>query len=452
MSLVNDMLRDLDGRLSTRGEDATLDGLRPAASTPRGGRSGWVASGILALGLLGAALWAWRGAALPDGQSPSAPVSGPPVAPTPAPAPTPASRPPAEPPSVPAATLVLEASPPPRAPAPAAVVERLTTHHGRDQTRLVLDLDRSVGYTVAHDEDRLRLTVEDARLGVPLPETLLDGPLIREAHSSQEGAVLVISLGLTRSVRVQSSLLRPMGGALPQLVLSLREDAPAEPAPATPRRAPETAPRATPRRLPVVKQAHRPSPAEVAEAAYAGALEAARHGELPAAIDALETLLERHGDHRGARESLATLLAGTGREVEARTVLHEGLERSPGHLPFLRLQARLLAGAGELDAAVGLLEQAVTGARDDAQLLALLAALYQRQGRHAESVRRYSEALALQPGQAPWWAGLAIGLEARGDAEQARQAYAAALERGSALVPNLRAYVAGRLAALGGAR
>jgi tetratricopeptide (TPR) repeat protein len=107
------------------------------------------------------------------------------------------------------------------------------------------------------------------------------------------------------------------------------------------------------------------------------------------------------------------------------------------------LLARLKVAQGDYDAAVRLLE-AGTG---DPQLLATLGALYQRQGRAAESAAAYRRALEIEPAVGAWWAGLAIALESAGQPAAAPEAYRRALRFGG-LDARLDRYARERLAAL----
>ena len=182
-----------------------------------------------------------------------------------------------------------------------------------------------------------------------------------------------------------------------------------------------------------------------AERDYAQARRELAAGQEPEALRLLLQALDLDPDHRGARESLLEVLLGRGRVAEAERLLLEALARHPGDLGFALRYARLLVGQGREPAAIDLLEPHA-GAVGDGEHLALLAALYQRQARYAESVASYRLALAAN-GRSAWWLGLGISAEGAGDGAAARDAYQKALDGGGLTQP-LRAYAEARLSAL----
>ncbi|MFC4258403.1 tetratricopeptide repeat protein [Marinobacter lacisalsi] len=164
-----------------------------------------------------------------------------------------------------------------------------------------------------------------------------------------------------------------------------------------------------------------------------------------------------------AAEAALTELADTqtapqSRYVFARGVLARGnVDRAlawvPEDLaarhPDLRLiRARAILAGGDLDQAVATLRSGVPPVKDNVEYRVTLATLLQQQGQSDQAANHWAELIAWDNGQAPWWVGLAIALEGRGDVPGARRAYqqAAALP---GLAPSLADYVRQRLQTLG---
>ena len=183
-------------------------------------------------------------------------------------------------------------------------------------------------------------------------------------------------------------------------------------------------PRATATAAGAVKSVRRTPPRPLERARQAIAT-----GELAAAESLLHDRLRSAPADRAARELLIGLMLRGERHVEVMQQLETGLDQHPGHLKFVIIKARLLADAGELDGATALLEGTPVGRADRAQILQMLAALYQRQGQAELAVERYRELLALKPAAGEAWAGLAVSLDSQGDTAAAA-AYRRALEIG----------------------
>lgn len=180
------------------------------------------------------------------------------------------------------------------------------------------------------------------------------------------------------------------------------------------------------------------SPAEQAENAYrAGAL-LARQGMPTQAAERLRHALTLDPAHLAAREALAALLLDNSDSVAAHDLLVEGLALAPQHRPYVVGLVRLYADAGDAAAAVALLENYGVPRSSDTELLAYLAALYQRLERHHDAAGAYRHALEFNPMEAKWWLGLGLSLEATARWQEAREAYRRAISTG--LEPALAGY------------
>lgn len=172
-----------------------------------------------------------------------------------------------------------------------------------------------------------------------------------------------------------------------------------------------------------------------------------REGDLARAEVRLGRYLKERPGSREGRELLLGLMLRGDRRQAAMDQLDIGLARHPAHTPFLLIKARLLHEQGSTDAALTVLEAHRHGGRATPEMLKMLGALYQQQGGYSAAAEVYRELTGLRQNDGPAWAGLAISLDAAGDAG-AREAYARALRVGG--LPQAAAdYAAQRLAELG---
>lgn len=157
------------------------------------------------------------------------------------------------------------------------------------------------------------------------------------------------------------------------------------------------------------------------------ALKMIRAGKVSEAVSQLQTFIRDMPQALASRETLAGMLLSQGQLESAAILLDQGLARVPDHLAFVKLQARVLMASDQYGDALAVLENRYQGPQDnmleDWEFLSLLAPLYQRQERHIESVRVFRKLLDLNPEQAQWWIGQAISLEALGMREDALAAY-----------------------------
>lgn len=189
----------------------------------------------------------------------------------------------------------------------------------------------------------------------------------------------------------------------------------------------------------------------VATQQYTTAVTALRGGDQPGAETALRAALTALPGHTAATQALTALLLQQGRGSEADTVLAEALAHHPQQPALIILRARLLAERGQDRAAVALLQplddaeaQALLGALqqrlgDDAAA----AAAYRRALANAPRTGSVNGS-----NQGAWWLGLAISLERSRQPDAALEAYRRALAD-SRLDAQVNDYVRSRIAALG---
>lgn len=213
---------------------------------------------------------------------------------------------------------------------------------------------------------------------------------------------------------------------------------PAKPA----RTAPSERPKANIRRVPE-------TPAQRAAHDYDQAVKALRDGDSTRGEALLRKALARKPVFADARLLLAGVLMRAHRNKAALKILTEGIEQGGGGRSRLALlKARIFAQRGQLPAAVSVLEHNAPNLRGHAAYHARLAAYEEQAAQYAAAATEYRALVATSPGNARWWLGLAIALDQQGKAGAAT-AYGKALDAGG-LPSRASAYAHSRLKALGG--
>jgi MSHA biogenesis protein MshN len=180
----------------------------------------------------------------------------------------------------------------------------------------------------------------------------------------------------------------------------------------------------------VNKQAVPLAPAQSSAVTYQSAYELVSMNRLREAESLLRTALTRDPAQIQLRELLTGLYIKGGRWVEASEVLASGLQVTPNHTPFIKLQARTLMQLNQDLRAIEILVSRAPPVASDPEHHALLAALYQRQHNHLAAIKTYTEVLTVQPKAGVWWVGMAISLEALAKQPEAQAAYAQARATG----------------------
>lgn len=279
------------------------------------------------------------------------------------------------------------------------------------------------------------------RYGAPVPSST---PVLAQAPA-------VVPPPAARTAPAASAPVAPVGADVAPARVTASHPSPVAPAPVTAAAAPMPAPRAvvstdTAEPAVVEKTARPRSPQQQAAIDYQHGVAALRSGDHKVAESAFRSALQHDAGHLLARETLAAMLLGAGRLIEADEVLEQGRRFFARNPTLALLLARLRVEQGQTGAAVTILEQSLHAAVARADYLAFLAALYQRELRYDDSVESYGRALAIQPQQSSWWVGMGISLENAGRREDAVKAYEQAAE--GSLPPQLQEHVRSRLQAL----
>jgi MSHA biogenesis protein MshN len=217
-----------------------------------------------------------------------------------------------------------------------------------------------------------------------------------------------------------------------------RASRPAErvPAPATPAR---PAPAAEP-----ASQAGALTSRQQGENAYRRALAALQEGRVTEGIAALEQAVHVYPRHEAARQTLVGLLIENGQADEAIRHARLALALDANQPQLAMVLARLqLERGGPADET---LLRSLPYAANNADYIAFLAGVLQKQGRHAQAAEQYEAALRLRPDNGVWWMGLGMARQGQNLRTNAREAYLKAREAG--LSPELQAFVERRLGQL----
>lgn len=374
MSLINQMLRDLDARRAPAADRAQLQNAVHAA--PRRPARLLSVFGLVAVGvaLAGAGAWYWL-----TGRAQPAPQ----VQAIPAPQPAPQAGQPAAAAAAAAPAVVAAANAPVVAPAVA-------------------------------------MTAPAAAAGEP------PAPAPKPAASAKPARI-------------------PPGGA----TAGKRAPIPAPPAavplaaaptvPAAPETAHASAAKAVavpPAESSIEKRPRTPLSNEAAENEYNKAIVALRRGATAEAITSLQLALRLDVLHVSARQALLSLLLRQQQWGEAQAVAEEGLAVDPTQTGWAIALARLQMEHGKLGEASETLARHARYADRNADYQAFQALLLQKQKRHREASDRYIAAVSLRPGEARWWYGLGISLEADQRMQEAREAFTKARDAGN-LPPEL---------------
>lgn len=154
------------------------------------------------------------------------------------------------------------------------------------------------------------------------------------------------------------------------------------------------------------------------------------------ALQMLEQFSAQNFEAHQSREMLAKLLMQQGDNIAAMEQADIGLAIAPGHSGYKKVKARAMMMAGVPRDAAELLQFQAPSLASDTEYHELLAAAQLAGQFYEEAVLTYQALTASDAEQARWWYGLGAAMDAVGRAFEAAQAYERAVQLGG-LSPNL---------------
>ena len=158
-------------------------------------------------------------------------------------------------------------------------------------------------------------------------------------------------------------------------------------------------------------------------------------GQRLTALQTLDVFSHENPQAHNARETLAKLLIQQGEPERALQAAEVGLAIAPNHNAFRKIKARILLDRGMANETVMLLSQNAPPVPVDSEYHDVLATAYLANGQYDMAVLVYRALLQGSMTEGRWWYGLGAALDAQGYAQDAAQAYERALQQVSLSAP-----------------
>lgn len=166
-----------------------------------------------------------------------------------------------------------------------------------------------------------------------------------------------------------------------------------------------------------------------------------------AALQTLDAFTFQNPDAHNSRETLAKLLIQQGELERAMQAVELGLAIAPNQNGYRKLKARLLLESGGAVEAVNLLASSAPLVSSDPEYHDLLASAYLASQQYESAATTYQSLLQQNSAEGRWWYGMAASLDASGRTADALIAYERALQQ-SSLSQSLRQISQQRLQAI----
>ena len=173
------------------------------------------------------------------------------------------------------------------------------------------------------------------------------------------------------------------------------------------------------------------TPRERADADYRLAQSAFSSGNTQEGLEALRRALQQDADYVPARQQLVQQLLEQRHLEAAASVLSDGLEHQPRQTGWAMALARLQVEKSDLVGAERTLTRYAEFAVANPEYQGFHAHLRYRLGQHAGATALYQNACRLAAGEGRWWFGLGLSLEAEGLGSEAREAFRQSLATGT---------------------
>lgn len=156
---------------------------------------------------------------------------------------------------------------------------------------------------------------------------------------------------------------------------------------------------------------------------YHDGVQAYQQGRLKDAVVQLQAVLRENPKHLQARQALLGIYMEYKRYDDAIILLQMGLDQMPGQASWAMTMARIQVERGNQAEALATLEKYQVAGERNADYQGFIAVLSQNLRRPHEAVLRYKAALRLKPREGRWWFALGEALEADKRASEAIEAY-----------------------------
>lgn len=385
MSLINDMLRDLEARHSDELKRQNLQGeIRPLPSVAAKPWRIWIALFAVLLLLMVAGIYAWLTA------SPSTtPVVAIPVKPAPIPQP-----------------VALPATPPGMGPPPAISAALAVSPPAMPENK---------GVSAAASG------ISSVQVAQPTMQSVTTTSLPKAVKAERPVPAIA---PITETSPAKSVAAAPVSPEKPSLKAAKAvEDGKAVPAPAA-----KEKPAASGT---IEVKAILATARERADADYRSAQGLLASGRQNEAVEALKSALKHDSEYGPARQLLIRQLIDQKRFEEAMAALSEGLELQPRQTAWAMTLARLQVEKNDLSGAERTLARYSAHAAGQADYAGFHAHIQYRLGHHREAVLLYQTATKMAATEGRWWFGLGVALEAEGKMAEAREAFRQALATGT---------------------
>ena len=171
------------------------------------------------------------------------------------------------------------------------------------------------------------------------------------------------------------------------------------------------------------------------------------NGNEDAAFEALSSHVRAAPAAHQSRETLIKLLLSRGQTARAGTLADAGLSIAPNHSGFKKAKARFLIADKNYESAAALLSARAPEPRSDLEYHELLASAQLGAGDFVGAMQNYRQLLQFDGSQTRWWYGYAVANDRLGNVSVAKQSYEQAL-KGASLSVGLRRSSEERVAAL----
>lgn len=197
-----------------------------------------------------------------------------------------------------------------------------------------------------------------------------------------------------------------------------------------------------------VKNSARMTPEEQDTIAVQEALGFIAENNTTVAYARLEQQLLKNRYAHQSRETYAKLLMSRGDAYSAFELVNSGLELAPNHSGYKKVKARLLMAAGDVEAATDLLIRRAPPISEDIEYHDILATAQLANRDYKGALMSYTSLVQQDRSRGKWWYGFASSQESLGNNEAARQGYSQAMQLAD-LSASLRRRSQERLALLG---